>query len=423
MGITSDMRTLVRRPSALGADFNRLWSAQAASLTGAQVTEVALPLLAVITLHASPGVVGALGVARWLPYVLLALPLGVVVDRRRRRALMVGSDLARLLLTGALVVTAITGALTTSLLLVLVFAVGAFAVLFEVAYQSFLPTVARREHLEAANGRLQATAAVSQMAGPGLGGALVQVLTAPLALLAHGLAYALSALAITRIGVPEPPAPPADAGFWTQLREGVRFTRSDRYLFWLAGFSGIYNLFEQAIMVVFTLYAVRELGLTPAAIGLVLALGATGAVAGAGLTGPALRRLGAGRLMLACATAESLALFAIPLTDATWPRTATIGVLAAGFAVNGAGTASSSIVALTLRQVRTPDALMGRVNAVVRWLSYGSIALGAALGGALATNLGLRTALSLACIGLLSTAAWVALSPLRGIRDTESVAR
>jgi MFS family permease len=406
-----------RSSSGLGADFRRLWVAQGASSVGAQVGDLALPLLAVVVLGASAGEVGLLGAAKWVPFLLLALPLGVLVDRSRRRRILIVADLARALLTVVIVGLAVAGALTLPALVGLVLLLGAFTVAFDVSYQSYLPTVAGRSHLERANGRLQATAAVAQIGGPGMAGLLVQTLTAAWALIAPAATYLVSALALTSISTREHRPVPSGRGALPELREGLRFVRRDRFLVALVGFAAIYNLFAQAITVLFTVHAVRELGLDAGQLGLIFGLGAVGAVAAAASAPVAVRRFGAGAVLIACAVAESIALSMLPLVPASWSSAVLVAVLAAAFALNGAGTSLSSVVAVTLRQLRTPDEVLGRVNATMRWVSYGVVAIGAALGGGLGELVGTRAGMAIAGAGVMLTVVWVVLSPLRSIRD------
>lgn len=416
------MKTDTPVRNRLGRDFHRFWLAQTTSAVGSQVGDLAVPLLAVVVLHATAAEAGLVGVARWLPFLLLALPLGVLVDRRRRRPVLVAADIARAALIVVLVAVAVAGSLTLPVLLGLIFVIGAFTVAFEVAYQSFLPTVAARDDLERANGRLQATASAAQVGGPGLGGWLVQTLTAPWALLSQAVTYAVSAVALLGIRSSEPGPLPERRGALVELREGLRFVRHDRYLVSLVGFSAIYNLFAQWITVLLLVHAVRELGLTAGHLGLVVSLGAVGAVVGAAAAPASVRRFGVGPVLIACAGAESLVLGVIPFVDAAWSPPAIVAALVGVFAINGAGTSLSSVVALTLRQLRTPDHLLGRVNATVRWISYGVVAIGAGLGGLAGENLGTRSGIAAGCVGVALTLVWVAASPLRTIRDAASIA-
>jgi MFS family permease len=415
-------RTISKSAGRLGLDFGRFWVAQGASSIGGQISEFTVPLLAVFVLHASAGDVGLLGVARWVPFLLLALPLGVLVDRVRRRPLLVTADVSRAVLTLVVVALAFSGALTLPVFILLVGLLGAFTVVFDVGYQSFLPTVAGRDHLEQANGRLQATASAAEIGGPGLAGLLIQILSAPWALLVHAVTYVISAVALIGIRTPEDQPESSGKSLRADLRDGLRFVRRDPYLVSLVGFAGIYNLFAQWIMVLFTVHAVRELGLTAGHLGLVFSLGAIGAVVGAAAAPASVRRFGAGPVMIACATAECVALAALPFVEASWTVPVVVTVLVAVFTINGAGTSLSSVVALTLRQLRTPDHLLGRVNATMRWLSYGVIALGAAAGGIVGEAVGTRTGIAIGCVGTLLTVAWVTASPLRRVGDPRLLA-
>ncbi|BDZ46864.1 MFS transporter [Naasia aerilata] len=373
-----------------------------------------------LLLDASAGELGLVNSARWLPFVILALPLGVLVDRRRRKPLLVGADLARGLLTGVVVVLGLAGLLTLPALIALVLVLGAGTVLFEVTYQSFLPSVVPRSGLERANSRLQATSAVAMVGGPGLGGILVQLLTAPGALVVHAGSYLASAFALSRIRAVES-LPEPSGGFRRQLQEGLRFVFRDPLLVSMTGFSALYNCFEQWIMTLFLVHAVRELGFDAAQVGLILSVGAIGAVAGAALASRTVRRFGVGRTSLGCAALECLVLVAIPFVPSAWPPLLSGAVLAAVFFLNGGATALSGVVLITIRQLRTPDRMLGRVSASGRWISYGSVAVGAALGELVGETLGLVPGLVIGTLANLSTVVWVALTRLSRVGDPSEV--
>ncbi|MFG6445646.1 MFS transporter [Microbacterium sp. P07] len=409
-------------------DFRRFWLAQATSLTGEQIRELAVPLVAITVLGASAADLGLIGLAQWLPFLLLALPLGVLADRRRRRGLIVLSQWSRAALMLGVVVTALLGGLSLPLLLVLVTALGAFAVLYEVCYQSVVPSLVPTRALEGANSRLQATASGVEIGGPGIAGLLAQWLGAPITLLASTIGFAVSGIATTTIRTPEQaPDPPhrtdgTRGGFMSDLRDGITYVLRDGYLVANVGFSALYNPFSQWIVVLFTLHSIRELGLNAGQIGLVFSLGATGALAAAALTPALTRRFRAGHLLLACAVVECSVLCVIPLVDAAWGTPAIIAVLAGVWALNGAGTGVSSVLLVTIRQLRTPHGLLGRVNASMRTVTYGTISLGALAGGLAGEWLGTRAALGLGAGLCLVTIAWVALSPLARIRHINDLA-
>ncbi len=389
---------------------------------------MAVPLVAITVLGASAAELGAIGLAQWLPFLFLALPLGVLADRRRRRGLIALSQWSRAALMLGVVVAALLGGLSLPLLIALVTALGAFAVLYEVCYQSLVPSLVPTNALEGSNSRLQATASGVEIGGPGIAGLLAQWVGAPMALLASTIGYAVSGIATSTIRTPEQaPEPPertdgTRGGFVTDVRDGITYVLRDRYLVANVGFSALYNPFSQWIVVLFTLHSIRELGLDAGQIGLVFSLGATGALAAAALTPALTRRFRAGRMLLACAVVECSVLCVIPLVDAVWGATAIVAVLAGVWALNGAGTGVSSVLLVTIRQLRTPHGLLGRVNASMRTVTYGTISLGALAGGFAGEWLGTRAAPGLGAALCLSTIVWVALSPLARIRRVEDLA-
>lgn len=415
-----------RRIAGSGLDrrrgFLKLWGGQTVSLFGTQVTSVALPLTAVLLLHADAAQMGVLNAVQWLPFLLFSLGAGTLADRVRRLPLLLASDIARAVLTGAIVVLAKTGLLGLPSLVALVFVLGFWTVIFEICYYSFVPSLVAREELVPANSRLQASASVAQVGGPSLGGFLVQLLTAPVALVADAFSFVVSAVSLAWIRTREPtPEPsPEEGGSLRRIRAGLAFTYDSPYLRALIGTAGSYNLFEQWIMTLFMLYAVRRLGMPAGLIGAVLSAGAAGALLGSLIAGPVTRRIGAGRAVVASVVVECTAFVAVPLAPAGGPLT--VPVLMAGFAVNGAGVALSSVVAITIRQVVTPDRMLGRMNASYRFVSYGAIPIGALAGGLAGQYWGLRTALAAGvALLLISAVAWVACSPIPRLREIESL--
>lgn len=403
-------------------EFRLFWFAQGSSVMGDQLKEFAIPLIAVSVLHVSATQLGVLGAAQWVPFLLLALPFGVIVDRYRRRRLMVVSELGRGALIGGLVLAAGLNALGFPLLLVAVVALGALTVVYEVGYQSVIPSLVPRASLGAANARIQATVAAGEIGGPGLGGLLLQMLGATATLVVNAAAYLVAAVGLLLMPSEERPPPPTERHFLTELRQGVRHVVGDPYLRANVGFSALYNPFAQWITLLLMLYAVHTLELEAGQIGIVFASGAAGALIGAATASRLTTRLRVGTILVLCAAVECGALLLIPVVDPGWARAAVVVALAALMAVNGAGTAVSNVLLITIRQLRTPDRLLGRVNATMRTVTYGTIPIGALLGGVVGEWLGPRLGIVVGAILCLFTVLWVCVSPLRGIRDLDGLA-
>lgn len=401
-------------------DFLRLWTGESISLAGSQVTELALPLTAVLTLGAGPADMGLLGAARFAPYLLVTLPAGLVADRHRRRPILLWANLGRALLIGLIPLLAVLGWLRIEQLYVIAFATGVLTVFFDVTYWSYLPVIVDRDQLTEGNSRLMASSSIATIGGPGLGGALVQLLTAPIALLVDAASFLASAVSLALIrqreAVPDPPY--EGDGILGQLREGFVVVVRHPLLRALVGTAGSYNMFNAWIEVLFVLLAVQVLGLTPALIGLVLSSGAAGALVGSLAAGPLARRIGIGPAVVWTVVLECVAM--LPIAFVGGSTAVVLGVLFGAFFVNGFGVSLSSVHAITVRQTVTPDRLLGRMTASYRLIGFGGIAIGAFLGGLAGELLGLRVGLFVGCVGLLSAAAFVVASPLRGLRQLPS---
>ena len=395
----------------LNGDFLRLWAGETISLFGTQVTVLALPLVAVITLRASAAQVGLLNACRYAPFVVVTLFAGVVVDRVRRRPTMIVVNLGRGALIALIPLTALLGLLRIEYLYLVAFAVGILTVFFDLAYQAYLPSIVTAEQLTGANGRLVASASAAELGGPGIGGLLVQALTAPYALLADALSFLASTSSLLRIEHREPePHGERRPPIGSSIRDGFRFTFSNPYLRAIAGEAATFNLFEQTILTVFVVYAIRRLHFSPGLLGLVLSLGGGGALLGALIAGRIDRRFGLGRtivgsMVIACLTPV---LIAAP----TGRGAATLIALDAIFFVWGCAVAVSNVLVVTLRQTVTPSSMLGRMNASYRFFTYGAIPLGALLGGGLASVIGLRATLFAGACGLVLALFWILLSPV-----------
>lgn len=402
------MPRLLRNP-----DFAKLWAGESISLLGSHVTELALPLTAVLTLDASPGELGFLGAARFAPFLLVTLFAGVWADRTRRRPLLIGANMGRAAALAVIPLLAAIDQLRIEHLYSIGFVVGALTVLFDVSYVTVIPSLVRRDELVEANSVMQASASVAEVGGPGLGGMLVSVFSAPVAIALDAVSYVVSTLTLLGIRKPEPlPARSSErAKVSGQIREGLGVTFGDPLLRAMAISAGLYNLFEQSIFVLLALYVTRDLDLSPATLGLVLSLGAVGALLGSVLANRVGRRMGIGRAYV-WAHALDLALLLLPLTsELSFPA----AFLAAAFVLNGVALGLTNVYSVTLRQTLTPARLLGRMNASYRFLTYGAIPVGALVGGAFAEAFGVRAAIALGAAGLLVAPVALFLSPMRSL--------
>jgi MFS family permease len=373
----------------------------------------------VLVLNASAADLGLLGAARFAPYLLFTLPAGVLADRVRRRPVLVWTNCGRALAIGLVPLAAMFGVLSIPALIAVAFIVGSLTVIFDVVYVSYLPAVVDRHDLVAANSRLQVSASVAGVGGPALGGLLIQVLSAPITLVVDAGSYAISALSLGLIRRSEhKPEPTRDGqGPIEGLREGFAWLWRHRGLRALAGVAGSYNLFDQWLSVLFVLLVIDELQLSAGVIGLVFAAGALGALAGAVAAGPVSRGVGLGRAIVLAVVLECVAM--VPIGLLTGPDFLVIAALCALYFTNGLFVTMSSVHALAYRQSVAPENLLGRLVASYRFISFGTIPVGAFVGGIAGEVLGVRTAYIVGSIGLLSAAAFAFFSPLRSIRDPE----
>jgi MFS family permease len=397
-------------------DFLKYWAGQAISQLGSQVTLLAIPLLAVLTLRATPLQMGILAAAETAPFLLTGLLAGVWADRQRRRPILIAADLGRGALLLLLPLAAWAGRLRMEHLYVIGFLVGVLTVFFEVAAQSYLPSLVPRERLVDANGKLQTTRSTAQVAGPGLAGVLVQAASAPVAILLDAASFLLSALSLWHIHVSEP-VPTAhrdDVNLWREIGEGWRVVARNPILRAFAGKVAIANLGFQVLMTVFVLYATRDLGLDAAHLGLVFAAGSIGSLLGALLAERTARWCGVGPAIVGGSLLAALGLLVVPLVDG--PPAVTVPLLVAALCVDGLGSVLADVHMLSVQQAITPDRLQGRVNATTRFLTWGNLPLGGIVGGALGTTIGLRPTIVVAVAAYLLSIGWLLRSPVGSLR-------
>jgi MFS family permease len=412
------MRNLRPRGGLWGhADFLKLWTGQTISEFGSAVSQLALPTIAVLVLHASAFQVAALGVLNFLPFILFALPAGVWVDRLRRRPILIVGDAARAVLLSAIPILWALDALEMWHLFVIQFVFGVFTVFFDVAYQSYLPSLVDRHQLVEGNAKLQLTVSTSGVAGPGLSGALIAAITAPYAIILDAVSFVISTAFMIPIRKPETLPEKTEGApkpkMLPELKEGVAFVLRHPYLRPIAACTGSANFFGQVVFAVALLYFVRTLHLSSFETGVVFGAFGAGSIVGAILANPIQRKIGVGPAIVGNAVVFSVAGLAYPLAPKSFPIPALIaGGLALGF-----GAVAYNITQVSLRQAITPERLQGRMNATMRWIVWGTIPLGTLCGGLIASEWGLRTALWAGTIGSLFTFLPPLLSPVLRIRE------
>jgi MFS family permease len=401
----------------LHREFVKLWTGQTISQFGTQVSMLAIPLTAALVLNASAAQMGLLGAFEFAPFLLLSLFAGVWVDRMLRRPILIVADVGRTVLLASIPLAALLKVLTMEQLYVVALLTGVLTVFFDVAYQSYLPVLVSREHLVEGNSKLEVSRSVAQIAGPGIAGALVQLVTAPIAVALDALSYVASVISLLFINVPEPPPKresEQNRSIWTELREGLDVVLGNPLLRSIAGCTAHSNLFGNAMQAVYVLYITRELGLQPATIGLIFATFGPGALLGSLLAGAAARRFGLGRTIVASIALAGLANLLVPL--ASGPPVLMVGMLMAAAFFGGVANPVYNINQVSLRQAITPDHLQGRMNASMRFIVWGTIPIGALLGGALGQVFGLWPTIAAMVLAEMLAPAWVLFSPVRELK-------
>jgi len=394
------------------ADFLRLWSGQTVSQFGQQIGQLAIPLTGIIVLEASAFEVALLTTVEFVPFLLFTLPAGVWVDRLRRRPILVLTDVGRAVALASVPVAYELDALTIWQLYAVGFVVGTLTVFFDVAYQSYLPSLVERTQLVQGNSLLEISRTGAQIAGPGVGGALVGLLTAPVAIVLDAVSFLASAVLIRRIRTVEPKIEQVEhPSMRRELVEGLRYLVRHRYWRAMALTTGGTNFFWMICGSILLVYAVRTLGMSPELIGLVLTLGSLGGLAGALVAGRLSRRFGVGPTIVGACVMFGPPLVLVPLAPQSFP----IPALVLAFLVSSAGGTIYVITGLSLMQTLTPERLLGRMNASRRFVVFGAIPLGSLTGGVLASSIGLRPTLWVGAIGACFCFIPIALSPIRHI--------
>src|SRR5437870_9083834 len=357
-------------PLSRNSDFVKLWSGFTIARVGSQITVLALPLTAVLLLGAGATETGLLVAAQMLPSIVAGLFIGVWVDRLPRRPIMIWSDIGSAVIIASVPLAAALDALSLAQLYVVSFLGGAFAVSTDLARAAMVPALVGRTRLVAANSRLQASSAVAQVAGPSLGGVLVQTLTAPIAMLLDAVGFIISALLIATIRAPETARSRAtERSVWHEVTDGLRWVRSQPIVFRSITAIALANIEWFAVQGVLVVYATRELGLSPALLGISLAAIGPLSLLGAALAGPLTARWGLGPVMIGALFLETLSRLVLPF--AAGPPLEAAAVVMASQALLGLTVPLWTISSSSLQQAVTPERLLGRVTAATRFISFG----------------------------------------------------
>ncbi len=400
------------RPLWEHADFLKLWTAQTISVFGDHFTELAIPLIAVLSLGATPGQMGILTAATRAPFLFIGLFAGVWVDRLPRRSVLITGDLGRAVVLLSIPLAAALGSLSMLHLYAVGVLVGILTVFFDVAYQAYLPALVHRGQLVEGNSKLEATRSLAGLAGPSIAGVVIQLVSAPLAIVLDAISFVASGGVISLIRRRESSAERSVRGsVLVEVREGLSVVLGNPLLRSIAGCTGTSNFFSSALFALFILFATRELKLGPAQIGVIFSIGGVTGLIGSLTAGWVAKRLGVGRTIVGASLLTGLA--TVPVAAAS-AETAWLLILSTML-----GSVASPIYKInqvSLRQAITPHRLQGRMNATMRFLVWGTMPLGGLLGGVLGASLGLRAAIAVAAAGGLLAFLWVALSPVRTLR-------
>jgi MFS family permease len=417
--VTSDLDRPRRGGLWHHPEFRRLWIGESVSQFGSTISQLALPLVAILIVHASTFEVGMLVSCEMAAFLLVGLPAGAWVDRMRFRAVLIVNDVLRALALSSVPLAHWLGVLTIGQLYAVALLTGVCTVFFDVAYQSYLPQLVEREQLVEGNAKLQATESVSQIVGPSAGGLLIQVVTAPYAVVVDAVSFLWSASWVAAIDTRPPKAErPPDRNLRREIGEGLRFVLGNRLLRSIAFCTGSSNLFASMAAGVSYVLLARELSLSPGVLGLLGSTSAFGGLAGSLLARRFAERVGQGPAIWISALAMGPFGFVMPFVQRDW----TLVLLALADAVMWLFVVMYNITQVSFRQGLCPPTLLGRMNATMRFLVWGTMPVGGFLGGVLGSIIGVRQTLFVVAVGASLTFLPVFLSPLRHLRELPAYA-
>jgi MFS family permease len=411
-------RSLFRHP-----DFVKLWSAETISQFGTQVTLLALPIVAATTLNVTPFEFGLLSTIEFLPFILLSLPAGVWVDRLRRRPILIAGDLIRAAALLSIPIAFSLNSLTIWQLYVVGFINGCATVFFDVAYQSYLPSLVDRDQIVDGNAKLETSRSAAQITGPGVAGVIIGAVTAPFAIAVDAVSFVVSALFMFGIrrheAAPEPRLNEHGErpSMRSEISEGLRYVGRHRLLRSIAATTGTSNFFNNILYSILILYLVRELSVTPQLLGLAFSLGAVGFLVGALTANRVATRFGVGATIVGAVMISGPAELLIAIA----PADLAVPFVAASVFLGGVGNTVYNINQVSLRQAITPERMQGRMNATMRFIVWGTIPVGSILGGVLGGLIGLHETIWIGAIGGVFAFLPVFFSPVRRLRTIPAI--
>ena len=394
-------------------EFLKLWGGQSISELGSQVSQLALPTVAILLLGATPFQVGLLTALEFLAFPTLGLVAGVYADRLRRRPIMIACDLARMVALASVPIAFAFNALAMLQLYAVALVTGVGTVFFDVSYQSYLPALISRADLVEGNSKLQFSGSLAQMAGPALAGFLIQVVGAARAVAVDAGSFLVSVLSLWWIRRPEPAPKPVSesgrSGFRSEMWEGIRFVFSNPTIWKIAGSTSTSNLGSNIFFAVYLIFAYRVLHLSPGVVGLVFGAGAVGGLLGALSASWIARQIGLGPTLLVTIIAFGLGALLVPLAQLGFA----VPLLLASSMIGSFANPVYNINQVSLRQAITPDRVQGRMNATVRTVIWGTIPIGALIGGVIGNAYGLVPAMYAGIAVSLLAGAWILAGPVR----------
>jgi hypothetical protein len=399
------------------SDFVKLWLGQTVSHFGSGITGIALPLTAVLVLAATPAQMGILGALDGVSVLVIGLLAGVWVDRVRRRPLLIATDLGRAFILSTIPLAALLGVLGIGQLYVVAALAGMLTVIFTVASSAYVPSLILHESLVEGNSKLGMSDALAEIGGPAVAGPLVQLLSAPFAILFDALSFLFSACCLGLIHMPEPHPTTLEQrkSIWTDLIEGLRLVLKNPLLRSLAISAGTFSLFGNFVGALYALYVIRQIGAPPIFLGLLVATGGLSALLGAIMAERVVRRFGLGKTVGIGLFMYGATGLLIPLAGAGGSVTLALFLLFLSQLLGDASVSIYFIAEVSLRQSLVPANLLGRTNASMQFLSQGVAPLGALLAGILGGMIGLRLTILIGVLGVMLAGTWLLLSPVRKV--------